>query len=148
MKICPNCNQTNPSIATFCQQCASSLTNAQTSQSPPFSNPPPSNQPGWNPPNFGNQPMTPPVVANAVGGASQRAMLAAGLAAFGFCCCFAGGVPAAILGWLEISAIKEGKSSAEGMLMAQIGLWGGIGGAVLNAISWVIALFVLRVGSY
>lgn len=61
--------------------------------------------------------------------ASSRAMGAAALAVVSFICCgiFAG-IPAALLGWLEITAIKEGRASPKGMLFAQIGLWGGIAG--------------------
>jgi len=144
MKICPSCNQTNPAVATFCQKCASPLGAAQNYQQPA---PPPQqfgNQP-FNQPNFGNQAVQQQNVAQVSGGASQRAMIAAGLAAFGFCCCFLGGIPAALLGWLEISAIKEGKSSAEGMTMAQVGLWLGIAGTIINAISW--GIFVLFFGA-
>ena len=41
-------------------------------------------------------------------------------------CCALTSVPGAILGWMEVSAIKQGRSSPAGMVMAQIGLWGGI----------------------
>jgi hypothetical protein len=135
MKVCNNCQQQNPVEAAFCRQCASPLGN-QSYQAPP----PPANQPGWNQPTPRNQQN----FAMTTGGASQRAMLAAGLAAFGLCCCFPGGIVAAIVGWLEISAIKEGKSSSEGMMLAQIGMWGGIAGAIINAISY----FILTVFGY
>ncbi len=148
MKTCPSCNQTNPVVATFCQKCASPLGAAQNYPQPA---PPPQqfgNQP-FNQPNFGNPGIPPQNIAQISGGASSRAMLAAGLAVFGFCCCFVGGIPAALLGWLEISAIKEGKSSAEGMTMAQVGLWLGIGGTLINAIGWgIFALFGSVGGGY
>ncbi len=139
MKVCANCNQTNPTDAMFCRQCASPLGGGQAPQ-PQYANP----QPQFgNQPNFGNQPMQ-PNFANTSGGATQRAMAAAGLAVAALLCCgFFTGIPAAILGWLEISAIKEGKASAEGMMMAQVGLWLGIGGTIINAIATLILLVLM-----
>jgi hypothetical protein len=119
-KICQNCQQSNVSEAMFCRQCASPLGNFQAKQ-PNYSNQAQNNQQM----NF----------APAKQGASGRAMGAAGLAVLGlFCCGLVAGLPAAILGWLEISAIKEGKSSPEGMMMAQIGLWLGIIGSIVTTL--------------
>lgn len=125
MKVCRNCNQTNPPEAMFCRQCASPLDAGQAQSTQP----PPNQPPNYQPQNF----------ANASGGASGRAMAAVGLAVLApFCCGLLSGIPAAILGWLEIQAIKEGKSSPAGMMMAQIGLWGGIIGSIIGTIVGII----------
>ena len=125
--------------ATFCRQCASPLGSGHSYQPPPPSNQPPINQPN----NQGGRQN----FASTGGGASQRAMAAAGLAAVAlFCCGFLTGIPAAILGWLEIQAIKEGKSPADGMLMAQVGVWLGIAGTIINAVVTVIFLALMSLG--
>jgi hypothetical protein len=143
MKICRNCNQSNPTEAMFCRQCASPLDAAPQAKQQQYANPPQNQQQQWNQPNYGNQGVQ-QNFAQTSGAASSRAMAAVGLAAVGFLCCFVSGVPAAILGWLEMSAIKEGKSSPAGMMMAQIGLWGGIVGAIINAFCW---FFLMLIGS-
>lgn len=141
MKVCSNCNQTNPIEATFCRQCASPLSSGQSSP------PPRQNEQGWNQQNINNQKGQNNFAATG-GGVSQRAMTAAGLAAAALLCCgFFTGIPAAILGWLEIQAIKEGKSSPEGMMMAQVGVWLGIAGTIINAVVTVIVLAVMGLGS-
>lgn len=81
------------------------------------------------------------------GGNSNRAMLAAGLAVAGlFCCGFLTGIPAAIMGWLELQAINEGKSSPDGKMMAQVGLWLGIAGTIINAIANIFIFILLSLG--
>ena len=76
-------------------------------------------------------------------GASQRAIFAAVLAGLTpFCCGILSGIPAAILGWMELDAINKGQSSPAGKWMAQLGLWGGIGFSILNIIFTIIWLFV------
>lgn len=57
--------------------------------------------------------------------------------ALGLVCCgpFTG-VPAAIVGWLEMNAIREGRSPRDGMWMAQVGLWGGIAVSIIGTIAW------------
>ncbi|MBX7170068.1 MAG: DUF4190 domain-containing protein [Pyrinomonadaceae bacterium] len=141
MKICNNCQQVNPAEAMFCKKCASPLGQAQQQQQ--YGNPqqqnPFVNQQQWNQPNYGNQGMQnfgQPVS----GGTSGRATAAAILAGVGLICCAPAGIVAAVLGWLEIQAIREGKSSSAGMTMAQIGLWGGIIGFVINVVINVIFL--------
>lgn len=135
MKVCQNCNQTNPPEAMFCRQCASPLGAGQQNQPPPptpqYQQPPPIHQPQ----NFARP---------ASGGStSGRAMASAGLAVLSlFCCGFLSGLPAAVLGWLEIQAIKEGKSSPDGMMFAQIGLWGGIIGGIIGTILGFIGLLI------
>jgi Zn-dependent alcohol dehydrogenase len=141
-KNCPNCKQSNPSEAMFCRQCASPLGNVQPNQ-PAYQNQPAQQQ--WNQPNMGNQPMQ--NFTQTKPGASGRAMGAAGLAVAGLLCCgIFTGIPAAILGWLEMSAIKEGKAPAEGMMMAQVGLWLGIIGSIVNTIATFFLLLLSSMG--
>ena len=144
MKVCSNCKQTNPLEAMFCRQCASPLDAGQPNQQQ-YANP---EQQFGNQPNFGNQRVQQNFAATS-GGANSRATQSAILAVVAlFCCGFLTGIPAAIMGWLEIQAIKEGKSSPEGMMMAQIGLWLGIGGTIINAIvSIIFGFFFLLAGS-
>jgi hypothetical protein len=147
MKVCLNCNQTNPSEAMFCRQCASPLGAAQPQQQQQYAPPPPQFQQQQYQPNYGNQGIQ-QNFARPAGGASGRAMAAAGLAVASLICgCgFLSGLPAAILGWLEMSAIKEGKAPVEGMLMAQIGLWGGIIGGVIGTVLNILGLLILMAG--
>lgn len=138
----------------YCRQCASPLNAAPPNQqqyAPPqqqFGNQQFGNQQQWQQPNYGNQQMQNlGQPGGAGGGASGRAMAAAGLAVAGLLCCgFFTGIPGAILGWLEISAIKEGKSSPAGMTMAQVGLWLGIIGAIINTIANIFILILMRLG--
>ena len=60
-----------------------------------------------------------------------------GIAAF-LCCGPFLGIPAAIVGWLELTAIKEGRSPASGKTMALVGLWAGIAATVIHAALWLI----------
>jgi hypothetical protein len=148
MKICNNCQQTNPLDAAFCRQCASPLGAGQAQQQ--YQNPPPQfgQQQQWNQPNQPNYPVAPQNNMNrAAGGASTRAMAAAGLAVAGlFCCGFLTGIPAAIMGWLELNAIKEGKAPVEGQMMAQVGLWLGIAGTIINAVVNFFLLIMMSLG--
>ena len=59
----------------------------------------------------------------------------------GFLCCgpFLT-IPGAILGWMEMSAIKQGKSSESGLAMAQIAFWGGIALTILTTIGLVFGI--------
>lgn len=155
MKVCRNCNQTNPVEAMFCRQCATPLDSVQPNQqqspnpqyaNPQYANPPQFNQQQWNQPNYGNQGVQ-QNFAKPSGGASSRATQSAILAVVALLCCgFLTGIPAAIMGWLEIQAIKEGKSSPDGMMMAQVGLWLGIGGTIINAIINFIGVLILMAG--
>lgn len=131
----------------FCRQCASPLDAGQPNQQQ-YANPQQQsgNQQQWNQPNFGNQGVQ-QNFARPTGGASSRATQSAILAVVALLCCgFLTGIPAAILGWLEIQAIKEGKSSPDGMMMAQIGLWLGIGGTIINAIINFIFMLMMMAG--
>ena len=135
---CPNCHQLNLPEAGFCHNCASPLTPVATA-------PPPQNQP-W--PQQGSPVVAQPQPA-AGGGASQRAIIALVLAiAALFCCGPLAGIPAAIVGWMELDAINKGLSSAAGKWMAQVGLWGGIAFTILHIVGYIIyVLFMLMAGA-
>lgn len=118
-KPCPKCNQMNPAEAAFCLNCASPLASA----------PPPIGAPQQ----FGNSP--------AGVQQSQKGLFSLILAIVALICCgpFTG-IPAAILGWMELDAIKTGRSPADSEWMAQVGLWGGIVSALIH-----IGVYVLYV---
>ncbi len=135
-KYCQNCHQANPADASFCRNCSAVL---------------PSNQSGgqqgnqqFHPPNvgnqanFGNQP-----VSMATPTASTRAIVALVLAIASLFCCGIPAIPAAIVGWMEINAIKRGESPQAGMTMAQVGLWGGIVMTILSVIGGFIWLLMM-----
>lgn len=149
-KYCPNCNRPNPSEAVFCRHCASPLSagggGGQQQQYADQRQNQQQNQ-QWNQPPPGGQMQGNFANSSANAGASGRAIASLILSIAGFLlCCFFLGIPGAILGWLEISAIKEGRSSEKGLLMAQIGLWGGIGVTVLSALFYVFYFFLMMVG--
>ena len=142
---CPNCSQMNPPDAAFCLNCSASLSPVGGGQ--PYQTP---NQPyvggqapyvGAPQPYMGGQPA-------ASGGTSQRAIIALVLAIVGLVCCGPlTGVPAAIVGWLELDAIKNGKSSADGKWMAQVGLWGGIAVTIIHSGLWILYLLFVMMAS-
>ena len=146
-KYCQNCNQTNPPDASFCRNCSASLMpnksagqqqNQQWDQPENFGN-----QPNFTPPDFGRQQNFNNSPVNNSGSASTRATVALVLAIASLFCCAATSIPAAIVGWMEVGAIKRGESSQAGMMMAQIGLWGGIVMTILSLIGGI--LYVLTV---
>lgn len=118
-KLCSKCNQQNPPDAAFCLNCASPLNVGPTGQQQ-------YQQPIGSPPAAGS-------------GSGQKAIIALVLAILALICCgpFAG-VPAAIVGWMELDAIKNGRSPAGGKTMATIGLWGGVASSVIHIIFYVI----------
>jgi len=116
-RTCPKCGSPNPPQAAFCHNCATALGPQQ---------PNPVNGQQF----VAAQPQT------------QKAMISMILAIAAFLCCgpFLG-IPAAILGWLELTAIKEGRADAGGKTMATVGLWGGIAATVLHVVGygvWVL----------
>jgi len=126
-KTCPKCGLSNPSEAAFCHNCAAPLNNTPQAP-PPF-------QAGG-----GQGYMTAPPE-------SQKPMIAMILAIGAFLCCGPLlGIPAAILGWLELTAIKEGKAPAKGKTMASIGLWGGIAATVIHIVGYVIFMALGMLG--
>ena len=145
-KYCQNCNKPNPVDAAFCRHCASSQFYSAQQQPNPARQQNPFGSQAWTPPTAG-APVYGTNFAQPSSGPSGRAMAAAGLAVAGlFCCGFLTGIQAAIIGWLEVSAIKEGRSSPRGMWMAQVGIWGVIAGSIINAIVGVIMLFMMNLG--
>lgn len=116
----------NPADAAFCLNCATPL-----AASGPFVGQA-SNNPGGN---FAGS-------ANNNDSAGSKAIAALGLAVAAFLCCGPiTGVPAAIVGWMELDSIKNGRSPASGRWMAQTGLWLGIGAAIIHVFGYM--LFVL-----
>lgn len=141
-RSCPNCNQINPSDAAFCLNCAASLNPA------PHIGAPPNQQ--WQQPVIGGPIAGQPQPPGAPGGAGQKAMIALGLAVAAlFCCGPFTGIPAAIVGWLELDSIKNGRSPESGKWMAMVGLWGGIGSTVIHVGVYIIwVLLTMLSGSY
>ena len=156
-KYCQNCNQANPADAVFCRNCSATLpqnqSGGQQQGNQQWNQPNAGNQPNFQPPNFGNQQQhnapnfgnqqqfNAPPANNVGGGASTRATVALVLAIASLFCCAAASIPAAIVGWIEVSAIKRGESPQAGMTMAQIGLWGGVVMTILSVIGgifWMI----------
>ena len=125
-KICSKCNQSNPSDASFCLNCASPL---ESDHGGPFVGQ--QNAGGFQQASTG-QP-------SAASGSGQKATIALILAIVAFLCCgpFAG-IPAAIVGWMELDAIKNGRSPEGGRWMALVGLWGGIAATLLHGVGYVL----------
>jgi hypothetical protein len=68
-------------------------------------------------------------------------LIALGLAAAAlFCCGPITGIPAAIVGWLELAAIKEGRSPASGKWMALVGIFVGIAATVLHVVFYMLGV--------
>lgn len=138
-KQCQKCQQFNPPEAAFCLNCAAPLSQQQSG----------SNQQAnqqWNQPNFGGQQagqnFAPPPPA-ASGGASQRATTALILAITGlFCCGPFTSIPAMIVGWMEITAIKQEQSPPAGLRFAQVGLWGGVAVTLLQTAGFLFWLII------
>jgi hypothetical protein len=144
-KQCQNCRQSNPPEAAFCLNCAAPLVPAQ------FGGNQQANQ-QWNQPNFGGQQagqnFVQPPQSNQGGGASQRAIVALILTITGlFCCGALTSIPAAIVGWMEIDAIKKGQSPSAGMWMAQVGLWGGIIVTIITTVGGILFLMLSAASS-
>ncbi|CAN5312044.1 hypothetical protein BH20ACI1_BH20ACI1_05190 [soil metagenome] len=145
-KYCQNCNTQNSPDAIFCRHCAAPFT--ASGQQADANQAQFGNQQRF-PQNVGNQPVQ--NFAQNSSGASGRAIAATVLAVCGLllCCGPFTGIPGAILGWMEMTAIKEGKSSLNGMLWAQIGLWGGIASSVIGGfINILMSFSILSGGMY
>jgi hypothetical protein len=137
-KPCPTCTAPNPPEAAFCQNCASPFP-AVPAQPPPVVG----QQPGSHrPAPVVGVPAHAPAAASS--GYGQRALIALLLAIFALLCCgpFTG-VPAAIVGWLELDAIRNGRSPEGGRMMAQVGLWLGIAASIIHI---VLAFFMFALG--
>jgi len=139
-KTCSNCNQTNPPDAAFCLNCSTPI--APTVGGPAYQQ----RQPyvggqapyvGAPPQPYGGQDLG--MRGGNQGGASTRSIvsLCLAIASLVLCCGLLTGVPAAILGWMELDAINKGTSPQAGRIFAQIGLWGG---AVISVLSIIFTL--------
>jgi hypothetical protein len=143
-KICPACREVNPNEALFCRSCATPLSPAQNpfqQQAPPQWG---QQQAQW------NQPMGGPLYApqQPAGAQSNRPIIALCLVIAGFLCCgpFTT-IPGAILGWMEMSAIKEGRAPESGMVMSQIAFYGGIVLSILSLIGLVVGILMAIAGN-
>ncbi len=139
-KICPSCKQSNPSDAVFCLNCAKPLVQEQFWGGQQANN-------QWNSPNFVGQPgnFAQPVKSN---GASQRATTALILALAGlFCCGPIAGLPAIIVGWMEISAINQGQSSPNGKGLATTGIIIGIASTILHLGGYILWMLLAAASS-
>ncbi len=81
-------------------------------------------------------------------GTSQKAVASLILAIVGLLCCgpFTG-IPAAIVGWMELDSIKAGRSSADGKWMAMVGLWGGIVSTVIHVGLYLLWIMLSMLGA-
>jgi hypothetical protein len=148
-KYCPNCNKPNPAEALFCRNCAVSLTIKGGGQPAGAGAGAGAGQPNYPNQQWNPQPQGYPMAGNYMqqpsAGPSGRAMASVALTICGLVLCCGGftAIPGAILGWLEIGAIREGRSSPQGMMMAQIGLWGGIIVTIVMTILSFLGLFMM-----
>jgi uncharacterized membrane protein len=142
-KFCPACRTANPPEAMFCRSCAASLASAPASFQTPQQQ-----QAQWTQPQPFGGPLTAP--ARPPEATGNRPLIALVLVVAGlFCCGPFTTVPGAILGWMEMTAIKEGRAPQSGMTMAQIAFWAGIVLTVLTSIGIVVGiLFGLASGGF
>lgn len=133
-KLCPKCNQPNPADAMYCLNCANPL--HQHSPPPPVVGGQQAGQQQW--PGV----MSAPMNHGSDAGYGQKAIAALVLAIAALICCGPiAGVPAAIVGWMELDSIKNGRSPEGGRWMALAGLWGGIISSIIHVgfyILWVL----------
>ena len=143
-KYCQNCKQQNSMEAQFCRVCAAPLgaapsNNQQQQYQANFNNQ------QWNQGFQGNQ-QAPQFVQPSTG-TSGRVIASVLLSIGGLLFCFPLlSIIGAILGWMEVSAIKEGRSPAGGLGMAQTGMWSGI---IISVVDFLICgvFFLILIGS-
>lgn len=144
-KFCPLCSRPNSFEAQFCRHCASPLPPGQGA--PPYAEPQQQQRQHvnqqWNQGGQGGGNYMQPQA-----GASGRALASLILTVCGLvlCCGPLTGIPGAVLGWMEVSAIREGRAPQKGLMMAQIGLWGGIAVSVVVGLLNVIMLIPMLLG--
>ena len=126
---CAQCGVANAPQAKFCGGCGASL-----AANPP--QPPPSNYVG---PQQGALPPAP----SSSGGAGNKAMISLILGILSFLCCgpFTG-IPGAILGKMEMDAIKQGRSPETNLGMAKAGFWISIIATGLWIVGVILAIFL------
>lgn len=144
---CQHCQKPNGADSQFCRHCASPLPpGAQARYAPP-----PQGGGQWAQGGGGGQAnfqYGPPSSAGA--GASGRAIASLILTICGLvlCCGPFTSVPGAVLGWLEVSAIREGRASQRGLVMAQIGLWGGMVITIIGGLLMGLQILVMMAGGF
>jgi hypothetical protein len=153
-QTCPNCQNPNPAHAQFCHSCGTRFSVALGSVPQPVAMPPAQVFAGVGavpaPPGpFIGQPHTAPkafashLPHTAPAGPSKLAITSLVLAILSlFCFGFLTGVPAAIVGWMELAAIQQGRSDRSGAWMAHVGLWGGIVMSVLSLLGLVLMIIL------
>ena len=121
---CSQCGSTNAVHAKFCGTCGAPLEAAPTPPQPNYAGTPPGQE---------QSSSTPP--------ASNKALFSLILGIMSFMCCgpFTG-IPGAILGKMEMDAIKEGRAPASNLGMAKAGFWISLAGAVLSILMFIMAL--------
>jgi hypothetical protein len=135
-RLCPKCSQPNLPEAAFCHNCASPLSPVPTVGVA-------SGGQAWTPP---GGPITGPQSQTA--GPGQKAIIALVLAVLALICCGPfSGIPAAIVGWMELGAITRGESPPAGKWMAQVGLWGGIAFTVIHLVIYFIYVILMMISA-
>ena len=117
---CTQCGASNAPQAKFCGSCGGAL----APPSPTYIAPPPGA----------------PASAKS-GGSSNKAVFSLVLGILSFVCCgpFTG-IPGAILGKMEMDAIKQGRAPESNLGMAKAGFWISIAGTVLSILFFILAL--------
>lgn len=156
--FCTKCGSPNPDDAPFCQHCSAPLARPSGQEAGP---PPPPGDRGASPGGYaqaGQQappgyqpyqgyqgpalPYTPPMPESASGRAIAALIL--GILGLVMCGPFTG-VPALIIGKMEMTAIREGQSPRAGETLAKVGFYLGIIGTVLSCLLgsiWAVLAFM------
>lgn len=156
--FCTRCGTPNPDDASFCRNCSATLTKPGASPRPTSSSGS-STSPHYQPPTIASRPQPPPEQApypgyqgfpiqqneyirpSAVpqGGASGRAIAAMVLSILSlFTCGPLMSIPGAILGKMEMNAIRNGQASAAGETFAKVGFYLGLGVTVLSCLGGIV----------
>ncbi len=143
----------NPADGSFCRSCATPIALVQPIYDEPQTQRMP-DPPAWTS-GFGyqepqqnqwqqsnwQQPFGGPLQAQPMAfqpGPSNRSVIALCLVAAGFLCCGPIlSIPGAIVGYIEVQAIKDGRAPQAGLSMAQIAMWGGIAVTILTTIGLI-----------
>lgn len=64
-----------------------------------------------------------------------------------FCCGPFAGIPAAVVGWMELGAISRGESPVAGKWMAQAGLWGGVASTIIHIVFYLFYLVFMMLAA-
>jgi hypothetical protein len=149
---CPKCGSENPPNAQFCSLCWFQISPEPPAAPPadrpyPGSSIPPGPGPGFYsappPPQpwgqgpyrgapFAPSPFAPPPPA------SGRAIAAFVFGILSITCCPVFPILAAVLGWGEMKAIQERRSSPSGETFAKVGFWLGVVFGIIQALYWLL----------